>query len=201
MPAPTTTADLATWLIVPPGHRAWRTARLFRRRRPPTAPFYNLCRLTMVYAILQSMKTRDRMLTSTISLLRERGSNGVTVDAVLAHSGAPRGSVYHHFPGGREELLLASVERAGEIVSGVLEQSLSAGDTASAIDRFVSMWKKWLRDSDFRAGCPVLATAIDTSEAPLQDAVRKIFQRWHDDLLRQLVAEGCPGPRPAGWPR
>ncbi len=146
----------------------------------------------MVYAILQSMKTRDRMLTSTISLLRERGSNGVTVDAVLAHSGAPRGSVYHHFPGGREELLLASVERAGEIVSGVLEQSLSAGDTASAIDRFVSMWKKWLRDSDFRAGCPVLATAIDTSEAPLQDAVRKIFQRWHDDLLRQLVAEGCP---------
>lgn len=47
----------------------------------------------MVYAILQSMKTRDRMLTSTISLLRERGSNGVTVDAVLAHSGAPRGSV------------------------------------------------------------------------------------------------------------
>ena len=40
------------------------------------------------------------MLTSALALLRERGANGVTLDAVLAHSGAPRGSIYHHFPGG-----------------------------------------------------------------------------------------------------
>lgn len=50
-------------------------------------------------------QTRPRMIESTIALLRERGAAGMTIDAVLEHSGAPRGSVYHHFPGGRRELL------------------------------------------------------------------------------------------------
>lgn len=134
------------------------------------------------------------MVTSAIALLRERGANGVTLDAVLAHSGAPRGSVYHHFPGGRDQLLMAAVERAGETVSAVLEESLAAGDTESAIERFVGLWKKWLRDSDFRAGCPVLATAV-TDDAELQHATRLVFARWHDDLVRKLTAEGHPRPR------
>ena len=68
----------------------------------------------MVYAIVQIMATtRARMLDSTALLLRERGVGGVTVDAVLAHSGAPRGSVYHHFPGGRNQLLLEALEASG----------------------------------------------------------------------------------------
>ncbi len=136
------------------------------------------------------MTTRDRMLDSTIALLRERGANGVTVDGVLTHSGAPRGSVYHHFPGGREQLILEAVDRAGATVTGKLEQSLAAGDTATAIDSFTSMWKKWLRDSDYRAGCPVLATAIDSSDAELQAAVRDIFDRWQTGLVKRLVADG-----------
>jgi TetR/AcrR family transcriptional repressor of lmrAB and yxaGH operons len=55
-------------------------------------------------------RTRDRMLLSAVTLLRERGRNGVTLDAVLAHSGAPRGSIYHHFPGGRDQLVLEAAQ-------------------------------------------------------------------------------------------
>jgi AcrR family transcriptional regulator len=48
--------------------------------------------------------SRDRMLRSTMTFLREYGANATSIERVLAHSGAPRGSVYHYFPGGRTQL-------------------------------------------------------------------------------------------------
>ena len=58
--------------------------------------------------------TRDRMLFTAAQVLREKGAAGVTIDEVLARSGAPRGSVYHHFPGGRSQLLTEALQFAGE---------------------------------------------------------------------------------------
>ncbi|MBV8292866.1 MAG: TetR/AcrR family transcriptional regulator, partial [Mycobacterium sp.] len=58
--------------------------------------------------------TRQKMLLSSVELLRERGAGGVTVDAVLSRSQAPRGSVYHHFPGGRSEIISDALKLAGD---------------------------------------------------------------------------------------
>ncbi len=131
------------------------------------------------------------MLNSTVTLMQERGANAITVDAVLAHSGAPRGSVYHHFPGGRNEMILAAVNRAGDSISAVLERSVTvpAADTVTA---FIDFWKKALRASDFTAGCPVMAMAVDgRSDIPAANAaVSAIFARWLKDLEAKLVAEG-----------
>ena len=66
------------------------------------------------------------MLDSAVLLLRERGAAGVTVDAVLAHSGAPRGSVYHHFPGGRNELILGALRQAGDYIAVIVDESVAA---------------------------------------------------------------------------
>ena len=137
-------------------------------------------------------KTRDRMLDSTVALMQQRGANAVTVDAVLAHSGAPRGSVYHHFPGGRDEMILAAVARAGDNISAMLERSVAQGDAADAVTAFIGFWKKALRESDYSAGCPVMAMAVDArSDIPAaMQTVRAIFDRWLKDLQRTLVAEG-----------
>jgi AcrR family transcriptional regulator len=148
----------------------------------------------MVYAILMivTVTTRERMLNSTVALMQQRGANAVTVDAVLAHSGAPRGSVYHHFPGGRDEMVLAALNRAADIISARLQEAVAAGDTADAVDAFITFWKASLRHSDFTAGCPVMAVAVD-GRSDIRDAggtIRAIFGGWLAELEKSLRTEG-----------
>jgi TetR/AcrR family transcriptional regulator, lmrAB and yxaGH operons repressor len=141
--------------------------------------------------------TKQRMLDSALLLLRERGAPGVTVDAVLAHSGAPRGSVYHHFPGGRNEIVLQALRLAGDYIAGMVEASVAEGDVLRTVERFVRFWKRALTSTDYRAGCPLVAVAIDSREhipeAP--DLVREIFTRWQASLADVLSANGFPAER------
>jgi TetR/AcrR family transcriptional regulator, lmrAB and yxaGH operons repressor len=144
-----------------------------------------------------SGSTKQRMLDSAVLLLRERGAPGVTVDAVLAHSGAPRGSVYHHFPGGRNELILGALRQAGDYIAAIVEESVAAGDIQRTVGRFVRFWKRALTDTDYRAGCPLVAVAIDSREhiPEAADLVREIFVRWQASLSDLLVANGFPVER------
>lgn len=142
--------------------------------------------------------TRDRMVDSAAVLLREYGAAATTIDAVLAHSSAPRGSVYHHFPGGRRELVAAAVTRAGETVADRLHDYVHTADSPSAVlRRFASLWRSRLVATDYRSGCPLLAVAVDhpADEPELADLVRTIIGRWTDELRGGLVAQGVPAAR------
>src|SRR4051794_18819353 len=98
-------------------------------------------------------ETRHKMLVATIELMRERGAAGVTVDEVLARSAAPRGSVYHHFPAGRAQLIDEALAYAGESFTGMLERAAANGSDAM-VTRMITFWTRVLEDSEFRAGCP-----------------------------------------------
>ena len=98
--------------------------------------------------------TKRRMLTSAAEVLRERGAAGVTIDEVLSRSGAPRGSVYHHFPGGRNQILLEALQFAGDSMSTAIDDAASQGPMA-LLREFVDLWEDVLQESDFAAGCPV----------------------------------------------
>jgi AcrR family transcriptional regulator len=136
--------------------------------------------------------TKQRMLDSAVLLLRERGAPGVTVDAVLAHSGAPRGSVYHHFPGGRNEMLLGAVRLAGDYIAAMVDDSVADGDVQQTMARLVRFWKRALTRTDYRAGCPVVAMAVDSRESvpDAAELVREIFARWQASLSDVLSANG-----------
>ncbi|RJQ67011.1 TetR/AcrR family transcriptional regulator [Pseudonocardiaceae bacterium YIM PH 21723] len=131
------------------------------------------------------------MVNSAVVLLRERGVSGVTVEAVLEHSGAPRGSVYHHFPGGRAEMLSSAVLLAGDFISGLLEKVAVEGSPQAAFDQFVGFWKQAMVASDHLAGCPIVAVAVDTREE-LADVVRETFDRWREALRDSMVRHGFP---------
>lgn len=135
--------------------------------------------------------TRQRMLTSALALLRERGANGVTLDAVLAHSGAPRGSIYHHFPGGRDQLVVEAAAIGGDLVADILEHH--GGDPCAALNELVAFWKQLLHDSDYRAGCPVVALAIDGQQRIPEAAelTRHVFGRMTTEMVRILRDAGA----------
>lgn len=140
--------------------------------------------------------TRQKMLYSAVELLRERGAAGVTVDAVLARSKSPRGSVYHHFPGGRTELMSESLALAGDTISAHIEKTIRDGASA-ALRWFGEFWTAILRQSDFSAGCPVASVAVGGSadDQHLQPAAAAIFKRWHEALAHAIAADGIDTAR------
>ncbi|WP_026204560.1 TetR/AcrR family transcriptional regulator [Actinomycetospora chiangmaiensis] len=147
-----------------------------------------------------AVSTRDRMVDSAAVLLREYGTAATTIDAVLAHSHAPRGSVYHHFPGGRRELVAAAVTRSGDAITDRIRDYVATADSPAAIlRRFASLWRSRLVATGYREGCALVAVAVDhpADEHELAELVRGILDGWAGELRRGLVAQGVPDGRAA----
>lgn len=115
---------------------------------------------------------REKMVVSAALLIRERGAHATAISDVLEHSGAPRGSAYHYFPGGRTQLLCEAVDFAGEYVAAVIAGAESG---SRLLDTLIDTYREQLRDSDFRAGCPVVAVAVEAGEQ--SDAERPVIER------------------------
>ncbi|MBB3748472.1 AcrR family transcriptional regulator [Mycolicibacterium sp. BK634] len=135
--------------------------------------------------------TRTKMLVSAAEVLRERGAAGVTIDEVLARSGAPRGSVYHHFPEGRSQILREALDYAGYEIGTSIDEA--AGESAGVLlHRFVELWENALLTSDYTAGCPVLAAAVGAGEdeQQLTAIAGEIFCRWREAAKQAYLREG-----------
>nr|WP_189952012.1 TetR/AcrR family transcriptional regulator [Streptomyces roseolus] len=137
------------------------------------------------------------MVLSAATLLREYGASATSVDRVLAHSGAPRGSVYHHFPGGRAQLIDEAVASAGDFIAGLIDAAMRADDPVEAVDAFFALWRDRLVESGFRAGCPIVAVAVETNDdAPqLARSAAAVFARWQEALAALLLRHGLPEER------
>lgn len=139
---------------------------------------------------------RERMVVSAALLIRERGAHPTAIADVLAHSGAPRGSAYHYFPGGRTQLLCEAVDYAGEYMATRLDAATSALD---ALDELFAEYRKQLQRSDFRAGCPVVAVAVEAGDPAKLDQAQPVieraaaaFARWRKVIGQRLIADGVP---------
>ena len=135
------------------------------------------------------------MIVSTALLIRERGARATSIDAVLEHSGAPRGSVYHHFPGGRGQLLREATAFSEEYVARRLERASKDGALA-AIDALLEHYRESLVDTGFHGGCPVVAVAVESAEQgpDLRGAALAAFERWRTAFAHAFEAAGLePG--------
>jgi AcrR family transcriptional regulator len=141
---------------------------------------------------------RERMVISAALLIRERGAHATAISDVLQHSGAPRGSAYHYFPGGRTQLLCEAVDYAGEHVATIIAE---AANGLHLMDTLVDKYRRQLLDSDFRAGCPVVAVSVEAGEddgermAPVVERAASVFDRWTDLIARRFIADGIPRER------
>ena len=144
-----------------------------------------------------TQSARDRMLASATTVLAQAGPSGVTIDRVLSASGAPRGSVYHHFPGGRNEIIARAGQLAAEQAIGRYRELAADHDATGFLGALTDEWKQYLTDHDFRQGCPILALAVDDpSEVPeLGIAVADTFVTWRTTLARVLERDGLPTAR------
>ena len=132
------------------------------------------------------------MVVSAALLMRERGARSTAIADVLEHSGAPRGSAYHYFPGGREQLLCEAVDYAAGYVAAAIADASSA---VAMLDVAVRFYRTGLLESDFKAGCPVMAVAVEAGDpdprtaAAVQHAA-DAFDRWNELIAQRLIADG-----------
>jgi TetR/AcrR family transcriptional repressor of lmrAB and yxaGH operons len=132
------------------------------------------------------------MVASAAVLLRERGVGGTSVAKVLEHSGGPRGSVGYHFPTGKTELIADAVRYAGSTVTDVLDRALEDGTPATTVFRSIcAYYREQLVKTDYRAGCPVGAVAMEAyGDDVLREVVRDVLESWTAALSRILIGSG-----------
>jgi TetR/AcrR family transcriptional regulator, lmrAB and yxaGH operons repressor len=139
---------------------------------------------------------RQQMITSAAVLFRERGVQGTAFADVLAHSGAPRGSIYHHFRRGKTELAEEATRWAGEFIVAGTVAALAENDPVRALDTFRRRWTKILRGSDFAAGCPIVAATLEGDRDPtVRDAAGQAFSAWEKVLVTALRERGLATAR------
>jgi len=132
---------------------------------------------------------KQRMIREAALAIARKGLQRASFSEVLEASGAPRGSLYHHFPGGKAELVLDALAAASERVTKALDAAAGkpAPEVAAA---FFAIWRNVLALTDFGAGCAVAAVTV-AAETPAQiDSVAAIFRAWRGQLAALLAAGG-----------
>ncbi|MFE7741871.1 TetR/AcrR family transcriptional regulator [Nocardia sp. NPDC057455] len=132
------------------------------------------------------------MVAGAADMIRRRGLNATSVRELAKHAQAPLGSTYHYFPGGKAQLAAEAVQFADALAARTLGKGLPAGPVAG-LRSFVTMWRKVLLDSDFQAGCPVLAVSIEDpgeDDGPQRSAAAA-FENWTGLLVRSLRDHGA----------
>jgi TetR/AcrR family transcriptional repressor of lmrAB and yxaGH operons len=132
---------------------------------------------------------RDRMVESAVILLAQKGVAATSFSEVLERSGAPRGSLYHHFPDGKDELIAAAVDLAGDRAIAMLD-GLAGHPNDEILDEFLAMWRSVLNRSQFSAGCSVLAVTVAPSTPALLDQAANVFRAWRGRLAELFGAGG-----------
>jgi AcrR family transcriptional regulator len=143
----------------------------------------------------EQLSSRDRILRAGESLFRKQGYSATGLKELSSVAAAPWGSIYHFFPGGKEELGVEVLDYASDLyaegIKGAFERSASP---EAAVDAIFRAEVKILEGSDYRNGCPAAAVTVDagsTSE-PLRTACASTFARWLDCYAQGFRDAGAP---------
>lgn len=143
--------------------------------------------------------TRARLLEAALLLFRQRGFHGVVVSDVLAAAGAPKGCLYHHFPGGKEQMAVAVIEE----VAAQVAQLLSAEPhttAAQALGRFGGRLQRWMQHTSRTpspSACALIASfaAVGDTAPSVAVAAQAAYQQIARVLAQRLRADGLDEPR------
>jgi AcrR family transcriptional regulator len=134
---------------------------------------------------------RQEMIRGAVDLLAEHGVQGTSFALLLEATDAPRGSIYHHFPGGKTELVREAVSSVGAAVTALLD-SVDAAEPSDVVAVFVDGWRGLLLTGGCERGCAVAATVLGAGDdASLRQAARTVFESWTEALGRAFVRSGA----------
>ena len=142
--------------------------------------------------------TRDQIVDTASSLFEQQGYAATGLNQIVRESGAPKGSLYHYFPGGKDEIAVEALTLGAERVTAEIRGALAGvDDPGEAIKAYVLSLADRLRDSSFRRGAPLAAVALETAALnPRLNAVcRDAYRAWQDAFREKLSRSNYAGGR------
>jgi AcrR family transcriptional regulator len=139
--------------------------------------------------------TRESILTAAAELMRHTGYGALGMKDVVAASGAPIGSLYHHFPGGKAQIAREALVNAGAAYALLIPSIVDAhADLGEAIDAIFTQAADDMAMTGFANMCPVASVAAEIADTvePLRQATAAVFTDWFDGGTAYFAARGVP---------
>jgi TetR/AcrR family transcriptional regulator, lmrAB and yxaGH operons repressor len=136
---------------------------------------------------------KDNIVRTAMRLFRQQGYASTGLQQILVESAAPKGSLYHYFPGGKEELGKAAVMLAGQLMGEMLSDLATKYEKPAAfVHAYCSVMAKWMEESEFRSGCPIATTMLETApHSPLlTEAGVEVLDHWISIIAPVFVRSG-----------
>jgi AcrR family transcriptional regulator len=131
--------------------------------------------------VASTSTTKDRIINASADLFRRQGYNATGVKQIVEAASAPFGSLYHFFPGGKEQLGAEVIRWSGALYGELIDVFFEPGvDVATSVEAFFDGAADTLRDTDYADACPIATVALEvasTSE-PLREATAEVFESW-----------------------
>lgn len=139
--------------------------------------------------------TRDRIVIASAELFRRQGLTATGLKQISAEAQAPFGSIYHFFPGGKDELADEVIRRSGAFYLLLFEAIMEpAPDVATGVRDFFAGAGETLRSTDFEDACPIAVVALEVASTSdrLRQASAEVFTSWIDAAVARFAAAGIP---------
>jgi AcrR family transcriptional regulator len=138
---------------------------------------------------------RERIVYETAQRLRRAGFGGTGLRQVVADAGAPRGSLQHYFPGGKDQLVGEALGWAGTWAAARVEEHVARMRRPTPARLFAAIVEDWsadLESRDFERGCPVAAAVVDCADtnATVREAAASALQTWQRPITAALATMG-----------
>jgi AcrR family transcriptional regulator len=147
----------------------------------------------------QKPGTRERIVETSAELFRKQGYTATGVKQIVTAAQAPFGSVYHFFPGGKEQLGAEAIVVSGAIYELLIPAVLDpAPDPVTGVRDFFAGAAEHLRETDYADACPIATVALEVSSVsePMREACAQVFESWIEAGARRFVDAGI-GPERA----
>lgn len=142
--------------------------------------------------------TRQRLIAAMSDALRRRGYHGIGLNELLAAAEAPKGVLYHHFPGGKTALAVAAIEASVARIAAHLDILIARGDPPLAVlDAWLDGGRRALEKTHFESGCPLATVALESTpeDAEIRAAVAAGFAEFRRRIAAMFTAYGEPPAR------
>jgi AcrR family transcriptional regulator len=125
--------------------------------------------------------TRDRIVDTSAELFRRQGYNATGIKQIVTEAQAPFGSIYHHFPGGKEQLGAEAIRTSGKLYEQLIPAIFDvAPDPVTGVRMFFAGAAEHLVETDYADACPIATVALEVSSSSevMRQACADVFESW-----------------------
>ena len=140
---------------------------------------------------------RDRLIEAALELFQAQGFHQTGLNQILRVSGAPKGSLYHYFPGGKDELACAAIDRAtADVINQLSQRAVGVSDYNGLVTLFFEYFIESMQSSGFKKGCPIATITLEQAESNerIRSACARAYDAWLLVLSQVLSALGMTNP-------